>query len=431
MDDFLEQIGKLDFELLFALHSAQAEQRAEAAGREPVSQADIITLQATPEGVKGRRRAREAGETLLRQGKVAILIVAGGQGSRLGFSGPKGCFPASPIKKKPLFQLFAEQVRALSTRYGRAIPLLIMTSPENHSDTRAFFKDRAYFGLDASSVHLFSQAFLPSVTPAGDLILKDPIRLFVNPDGHGGSIKALHRSGLLSALLDGGYEELFYCQVDNPLVRIADPVFLGYHALAGAEASTKVVRRATIDEKVGVYVSRAGRDAIVEYIDMGPDLMSALDDRGEILYWAGSTAIHCFSLPFLRRLNDEGFALPYHCAAKEIEVMEPGGAKKKTTGWKFETFVFDAIPLAARTCCVEVERDAEFSPIKNGQGVDSPETAAKAMANLHGRWLLQAGVEVAEGTPVEISPLLSLDGEDLPDKLKGRSLTVSGPLYLE
>jgi len=240
--------------------------------------------------------ARIAGESLIRQQKTAVLIVAGGQGSRLGYEGPKGTFPISPIKGKTLFQLFAEQVVASSRRYGATIPLLIMTSEENDKETVGFFHDHNFFGLNPGTVHFFRQGMLPSVTPDGRLLLKSNENLLANPDGHGGSLKALHYTGLLGRLKEQGYEELFYCQVDNPLVKIADPVFLGLHAMTGADASTKVVRRKDVREKVGLYVYLNGRDAVVEYSDIGDEYMSAVDEDGDILYWAGNTAIHVFSL---------------------------------------------------------------------------------------------------------------------------------------
>ncbi len=430
--ELLGQAGNLDFDLLFSLYQASMDRKkAQEMSPSTVGQARIHTLGAEPGAHDRSGEVREAGETLLRRGKVAVLIVAGGQGSRLGFSGPKGCLCCSPVKRKSLFQLFAEQIKALSLRYGVKIPLLIMTSPENESDTVCYFRDREYFGLGRDAVFFFSQAFLPSITPQGQLILKDETHFFTNPDGHGGSIKALRRSGLLQELLDGGCTELFYCQVDNPLVKIADPPFLGRHALARAEVSTKVVRRVNVEEKVGVYVSRNGRDAIVEYSEMGKELMEAVDDRGKILYWAGNTAIHCFHLPFLKHLSDEPLALPYHCAAKEVEAIDHRLRASKITGWKFEAFVFDAIPLATRTCCVEASRQEEFSPIKNSHGPDSPETAERAMVELHKAWLRRAGIAAPDGIKVEISPLLALDEQELAVRMRGRRLVLDDDVCIE
>jgi len=396
-----------------------------------IKPSDVIGI---PRDVQEKRmagQARSGGESLLREGKVAVLIVAGGQGSRLGFEGPKGTYPLSPVRNKTLFQLFAEQVNALSVRYGPTVPLLIMTSNDNHSDTVAFFTKNHYFGLPPETVHFFSQGVLPAVSPDGKLVLKDSAHLYASPNGHGGSLKAIYDSGVLATLIASGCEELFYCQVDNPLVKIADPVFLGYHAMAKANASTKVVRRRGIEEKVGVYLNLNGKDAVIEYSDIDASYMAALDEKGDILYWAGNTAIHIFSLSFIEDLNRDGFALPYHCAKKSAYVVTSDWEPSNIDIWKFETFVFDAIPLAGRTCCMEVSRDEEFAPVKNKDGADSPETARRAMSELHRKWLGQAGIDTPPGTKVEISPLFALDAEELAQKVKGHKVNISPEIYID
>jgi UDP-N-acetylglucosamine/UDP-N-acetylgalactosamine diphosphorylase len=322
-----------------------------------------------------------------------------------------------------------EALKTMSTRYGATIPLLIMTSRENDQETRAYFKTSQHFGVDPHNIHFFPQGMLPTITPSGQLILKDETRLFTNPDGHGGSLKALHDSGLLDRLLSKGYTDLFYCQVDNPLVKMVDPVFLGYHRMARAEISTKVVRRTNIEEKVGVYVIVDGKEKILEYSDLGGTHMSLLDANGEVLYWGGNTAIHVLDLSFIKRLNHHGFGLPYHRANKTVDSLGPEGNSTKIDVWKFETFVFDAVPLAQKTCCMEVIREEEFSPVKNGTGVDSPFTARAAMSNLFRRWLKEAGAEVAPDVLVEISPLYAIDAEMLAEKLEGKAISLVQDTY--
>lgn len=394
-----------------------------------ISPAPVIAIPKTKHDQRRREKARNLGESLIRANRVACLMVAGGQGSRLDHPGPKGTFPVTPVKGKPLFQHFAESLLALSRRYESSIPLLIMTSRENHEETVRFFAANGYFGLPEGTVHFFSQDLLPSVSVEGRLLLKDEARLFANPDGHGGSLKALHRSGLLGRLLDDGFTHLSYCQVDNPLVKLVDPVFLGFHEESGAECSTKVVRRRDVNEKVGVYVSAGGRDAIVEYSDLGPEYMAALDNKGEILYWAGNTAIHIFSLSFIRRLTEGAFALPFHCAVKTVEHLDGLGKQTQSKAWKFETFVFDAIPLARKTCCMEVPREEEFSPVKNKDGEDSPATARRAMSDLYRGWLRDTGIRVPEENMVEISPLFAMDKEDFLRKVKGGNVSLKGNVY--
>jgi UDP-N-acetylglucosamine/UDP-N-acetylgalactosamine diphosphorylase len=428
--EFLKNLRDRDFDLLFRLHNQFRASEGLSGHIRDMRPAAAMTVPKTKTEKRRMEKARSTGEALIREGKVAVLIVAGGQGSRLGYDGPKGIFPISPVKNKPLFQLFAEQIRALAIRYSVEIPLLIMTSQENHRATMDFFELNNFYDLDKKSVYFFQQGMLPSITPKGKLLLDDELHLLSNPDGHGGSLKALHDSGLLKKLINKGFQELFYCQVDNPLVRMADPVFLGYHAMTGAEVSTKVVRRSSIEEKVGVYMSVDGKDAIIEYSDLGPEYMSALDENGEILYWAGNTAIHIFSLSFIERLNRHGFALPYHCARKTVEYPVKEKLIKKIDLWKCEAFVFDAIPLATKACCMEVLRREEFSPVKNKEGADSPDRARAAMSKLHTSWLTGAGVAVPPGTQVEISPLYALDEEELLTKLKKEKPAMKDHLYL-
>ncbi len=426
---FLQGSEGLDFDLTFSLYRDAVGAKKAPVAVGAIGPAPIITIPKDPAGEKDRLEACRTGETLLRENKVAVLIVAGGQGSRLGFDGPKGAFPISPIRNKTLFCLFCESLKAMSLRYGARIPLVVMTSEQNDRETRAYFESCRYFGLDRHDVFFFQQGMLPSISPEGKLILKDTTHFFTNPDGHGGSLKGIHDSGLLKQLTARGITQLFYCQVDNPLVKMVDPVFLGYHRMAGSEMSTKVVRRKNVEEKVGVYVTVDGKEAILEYSDLDGRHMQAVDADGKILYWGGNTAIHILDLSFIERLNLHGFALPYHRAARPVEALGSGGSVTKMEGWKFETFVFDAIPLATKTCCMEVVREEEFSPVKNGDGVDSPYTARLAMSNLFGRWLEEAGIEVPPGILVEISPLFATDKEQFVSRLNGKVPSVEEDTY--
>lgn len=429
--NLLHKTNQCDVHLAFELYKEFHSKKDAAAMERTIEPPQVIAIPKNAREQNIIDEARAAGEALIRQQKAAVLIVAGGQGSRLGYEGPKGTFSISPIKGKTLFQLFAEQVMALSRRYGATIPLLIMTSGENNKDTISFFHAHSFFGLDPEAVYFFQQGMLPTITPDGRLLLKDDGNLAANPDGHGGSLKALHSSGLLGKLTELGYEELFYCQVDNPLVKIADPVFLGLHAMTGADASTKVVRRRDINEKVGLYVYANGRDAVVEYSDIDEDYMSALDEDGDILYWAGNTAIHIFSLGFIQRLTGHGFVLPYHCAQKAIEYTDYTGKRCTTDVWKFETFVFDAIPFAGKTCCMEVMREEEFAPVKNKSGPDSPETVRKAMTSLYRSWLQKAGADVDPDARIEIGPLFALDAGELRKKTGRMRFTGEKDIYLD
>ena len=427
----LKDLQGLDLKLVFDLHKKFSTESGTGRPSKDISPAPVTNIPRTSSEIGAREQARRLGERLIRQNQVAVLIVAGGQGSRLGSEGPKGKFLITPVKRKSLFQLLAEAVKAISLRYQALIPLLIMTSQENRQETQEFFKSHNYFGLEEDSVLFYEQEMLPTLTPEGQLILRDDTHLLVNPDGHGGFLKGLYKSGLLPNLIRKGVTELFYCQVDNPLVKIADPVFIGHHKRKGAEISTKVVRRREPEEKVGIYGTVDGRPAIIEYSDFSPREYRALDGEGNLRHWAGNIAVHMISLLFLRRLNLHGFTLPYHRAVKDVEAWGPDGKGEKIPGWKFETFVFDSIPLARKTCCLEVIREEEFAPVKNQKGSDSPDAVRAAMNHLHGGWLKEAGAEVAPEAQVEISPLFAHDKEELLKKLKGKKLAIREDKYIE
>lgn len=427
---FLAHLQELNLLLGFELYKKFSAPESPPS-RPNIRPAPIITQESLKKDEKKVKEARFLGENLLRGQKVAVLIVAGGQGTRLGFEGPKGIFPITPIKKKSLFQLFCEKIKGLSLKYDVQIPLLIMTSPENHNQTINFFKNHNFFGLTQGNVHFFPQGMLPTFTPEGSLLLQDDTHLLANPDGHGGSLKALWEASLLRYLKERGFTELFYGQVDNPLVKIADPLFLGLHKMEGAEISTKVVRRRDLKEKVGIYGLLDGRPAIIEYSDFLPADYEAVDEKGNIRYWAGNTAMHVISLRFIERLNQYGFALPYHRAIKEVYGYGAEEKFIKRPGWKFETFVFDALPLAQKSCALEIIREEEFSPVKNKEGADSPATACAALNSLYRRWLAEAGAEVASEIQIEISPLFALEKEDLLTRLKGKKLILKEDTYLE
>ncbi|HVN71903.1 MAG TPA: UTP--glucose-1-phosphate uridylyltransferase [Desulfomonilia bacterium] len=360
------------------------------------------------------------GQELLQSGKVAALVVAGGQGSRLGIDAPKGVVGVTPVKGKSLFYLFAEKILALKRKFRCSIPWFIMTSRENDGPTRDYFRDNGYFGLDKGEVHFFIQGMLPSITPEGKFIISENGGLFMNPDGHGGTFRALLASGALSLMEGLGIDEIFYFQVDNPLVKICDPLFLGLHNLSGAQMSSKVVRKSGYDEKVGVIARLNGKTALVEYSDLDDALRYASGPDGGMLYWAGSIAVHIIGRRFAEEISANNTGLPFHRARKAITARGPDGMPLELEGIKFETFLFDALPLADRSITLEVLREEEFSPIKNLTGVDSLESSRRLQSALHASWLQRLGVDVGQGVAVEISPLYALDFKAL--ELKALSL---------
>ncbi|MBX9625565.1 MAG: UDPGP type 1 family protein, partial [Gemmataceae bacterium] len=380
-----------------------------------------------------------AGEAALRRGEVAALVVAGGQGSRLGFDHPKGMYPVGPVSGASLFRVHAEKVLALSRRYGRPVPLLVMTSPATHAETEVYFRDQRFFGLAEGDVRFFQQGTMPALDAAtGRLLLEAPGRLFLSPNGHGGTLTALAETGLLADLEARGVRHVFYFQVDNPLVRVCDPGFVGRHVEAGSEASSRVLFKTEPGEKVGLLADVDGRCVIIEYSDLPADMAAERGPDGTLRFRAGSPAIHLFSVAFLKRVTGGG-GLPFHVARKKVPYYDPATGRAVTpaaeNALKFERFVFDALPLAGRWLAVEARREEEFAPLKNASGPDSPETVRRALSGLHAGWLEAAGVVVprdAAGDPVhpiEVSPLVALEAADLRGKLPP-GYAVRGPTYL-
>jgi UDP-N-acetylglucosamine/UDP-N-acetylgalactosamine diphosphorylase len=370
------------------------------------------------------------GEKLLRDGKVAALVVAGGQGSRLGFDAPKGVVGVTPVCKKSLFRVFAEKILALEKGLGCLIPLFIMTSRENDGQTKEYFRENRYLGLDESQVHFFVQGMLPSITPERKFIIAEDGGLYMNPDGHGGTFKALRASGCLDRMKDLGIDEIFYFQVDNPLVKVCDPLFLGLHHANGAQMSSKVVRKAGFEEKVGVMTKMNGKTILIEYSDMDDAVRYAVSSDGKMLHWAGSIAIHVIRRDFVEEITAGGMLLPFHRARKIITVMGPDGSPMEIEGIKFETFLFDALPLARKSMTMEVMREEEFAPVKNKSGSDSLESSVALQSSLYRSWLESAGIEVRPGILVEISPLFALDRKELKDRISTLPRIIDRDIYL-
>ncbi|HYO08259.1 MAG TPA: UDPGP type 1 family protein [Tepidisphaeraceae bacterium] len=369
--------------------------------------------------------AERRGHELLRQGKVAAFLVAGGQGTRLGYNGPKGEFPVTPIKNKPLFQVFAEQLLAWGRDAGRPVPWYVMTSDANDAQTRAFFQQNNHFGLDPADVFFFQQGMMPAFDMQGRMLLAERDSLALSPDGHGGSLRALARSGALADMKRRGVEHLSYFQVDNPLVHTIDPLFLGLHDLTGSEMSSKTIPKAGPLEKVGNFAIGDGVLQVIEYSDLPESLAKQTNADGGLTFNAGSIAIHALRASFIDRLTAGGrLELPWHRAEKKVPyVDDAGNAVKpdKPNAVKLEQFVFDAIPLAQNAIVYETDRAEEFSPVKNAEGTDSPASSRRDQVRRAARWLKSAGVDVAtkDGEPhatLEISPLYARDEKQLRDR---------------
>ena len=394
----------------------------------------IEPVEIIPAGFASTTQARldyVSGEKLISEGKVAVAVVAGGQGSRLGVSVPKGTVEVSPVRHKSLFQIHSEKILALKNRYGAPVHFFIMTSRANDKDTKTFFSRNHYFGLAESEVHFFIQGMLPSFTPEGRFALSQTGGLFMNPDGHGGTFAALKRNGCIDLMKNLGIEELFYFQVDNPLVKICDPLFVGLHREKSAQMSSKILKKRNPEEKVGVIAKTGGKTCVIEYSDMPQDLLYAKDEKGDMLYWAGSIAIHMINVAFTDRITSQGLSVPFHKAVKKIQTLDESGKPVEINGIKYEGFVFDALPLTSSSVTLEVRREDEFAPVKNATGEDSLESAKQMQSDLHKSWLNNSGLMISPDALVEISPLFALDAGDVKRRISEIPKITEKNIYIE
>ena len=413
-DALLKQIGTLDAKSLAQCATALktgGETFDSSKGRAP----KVVTLKGA-----ALKKAVARGEQELRAGRVAALLVAGGQGSRLGYDGPKGCFPIGPLTDAPLFYFHARKILARSRRYGKPIPFYVMTSEANNAATVACFEAHRYFGLDKKDVFFFTQGMWPGMTKEGKIILDAKGHIFMSPDGHGGLVAALKRSGALADMEKRGISSVFYFQVDNPLVEIADPAFIGFHVLEKSEYSLKLCAKRDPYEKVGMpmafTVKGKTQHRLVEYSEMTPAQCERKTAAGDLYFKYGSPAIHVFDRAFLKREAEK--AMPIHLAFKKIPTLVNGKVVKPTepNGYKFEKFIFDILPNARRAAFLAFETTDEFSPVKNAEGADSPATCQRDMQAKWRGFFKAAGGVIPPAMPIEIDPAYALDAQDLLEK---------------
>jgi UDP-N-acetylglucosamine/UDP-N-acetylgalactosamine diphosphorylase len=367
--------------------------------------------------------ARARGEELLRKAAVGMILVAGGQGTRLGFPHPKGLLPLGPLSKRTLFEILFDRLRAVALRYAAPIPLYIMTSPATHAETLQFLTANGRFGLAEDELRLFCQGVMPAVDAAsGKVLLADRAQLALNPDGHGGMLGALARSGCLADAQRRGVQHFFYGQIDNPLLQVCDPLLLGYHLLAGSEMTSQVVAKQDPLDRVGNVAIIDGRTQVIEYSDLPESAARRRTSDGYLYFWAGSIAVHVFAVEFLARMEQQQQQLPFHRALKKSPCVDSAGNRVEpaaANSIKFERFIFDLLPAAQNPIVVEGDAAEVFAPVKNAAGA-ARETVATSQAAMmaRDRVLLRAGgVVVADDVAVEVNPRWALDAADVTRRL--------------
>ena len=394
----------------------------------------------------------DSGLELVAANKVAVVLMAGGQGTRLGSSDPKGCYDIGLPSHKSLFQLQAERIRKIQLLASAAaaaaaaaaggarktgsegndddgqvrktavtVPWYVMTSGPTRQPTEAFFEKHDYFGLDKSNVRVFQQGVLPCISNEGKILLESRGKVAVAPDGNGGIYQALVVSGAIEDMRRRGIEHIHTHGVDNCLVKVADPVFIGFAAALDVDIATKVVRKRNATESVGLIVSRNGRPDVVEYSEIDKEMAEATDPKHpDVLRLRAANIVnHYYSFRYLESIPQWVHRLPHHVARKKIPAVDLASADgeavtktpEKPNGIKLEQFVFDCFPLLEldKFACFEVRREDEFSPLKNarGKGEDDPDTSKRDIMAQGQRWAREAGAVVVQEGGVEISPLIS------------------------
>jgi UDP-N-acetylglucosamine/UDP-N-acetylgalactosamine diphosphorylase len=416
-----EQINSLDFSFLAQYAAQQSGATAESPdARAARAKSPPAIRLAASDNRFSPAQARERGEAALRAGEVGMILVAGGQGTRLGFEHPKGLYPIGPISNRTLFEVIIDRLKATSARYGRKIPLLVMTSPATTAETEAFFLEKRHFGLiNDQELGIFEQGMRPAIdVQTQQILLAERGEIALAPDGHGGMLAALGRVVGFDALHERGLKTLFYGQIDNPLLTVCDPETIGYHLLAASELTTQAVRKTDPAERVGVVAEVDGHLEIIEYSDLSPEQAARREPDGTLTFWAGNTAVHVFDVAFLQRVSHQASALPLHVANKKVPHVDAQGSRiepAEPNAIKFEQFIFDLLPLARNALVVEVDRATAFAPVKNAEGAttDTASSAQAAMITLHASWLKACSVKVAPGVKVEIHPSYALDADEL------------------
>ena len=433
-----EQLQNIDFELIHSLWSKFTQGTKDQRDLSGIDAPASIRL--SDHSSPSYDDANASGEQLLREGRVGAIIVAGGQGSRLGFHHPKGLFPIGPLSERTLFQFITDKLAGLEKKYATQIPLFVMTSPAVHEETISFFQAHKFFGRQ-NRMHVFCQPTMPALdAETGKILLQATDRIFVSPNGHGGMLEAMHVAGILDLCATQGIDTLFYGQIDNPLSPTCSPALLGYHALSGSQVTLQTIAKQSPSDKTGNIVSLNGRTQIIEYSEIPIRTAEQKDGHGNLRLWAANIAVHVFQTTFLKQIIQSNQGLPYHIAHKRVPCLGEDGKPLNPTepnAIKLERFIFDLLPIADNTLTVEALREDVFAPVKNAPTEDfsTPDTSRRGICNLYRRWLKEAGCQVAEGIQVEIHPDYAVDlaqlkqRDDLPLKIDQDTYLLTPPFH--
>lgn len=391
--ELLDEIKNLDLGLVSELYKTHfvEETKQEEAVIEPYT--DILALSSLSRS--HLKHLRRDGLKIISEGKIGLLMFAGGQATRLGVNYPKGMYDIGLLSHKSLFQLFAERLlrlKRLASAYSDLeapnIPWLIMTNQESIGLIREYFRSNSYFGLDSESIFFFPQEMLPAINSSGKILLSHKHKLSLSPNGNGGVYESLEKSGALSWLENLKVKYLHVCGVDNAILKVCDPKFVGYAEDQDVDVVTKVVAKKSYDEACGVIAMKNGKVCVVEYSELSEEMAKSVDADGRLRFFGGNILNHIMKVSFIRRIVSYHLSelrSQYHISHKKVPHIENGISITPSipNAYKFELFYFDALPLTESSAVLCVERESEFTPVKNANGLDSPETARAFINNRH------------------------------------------------
>ena len=380
-EELLDQILQIDFEQMKKLYESVGKVVEETNVKiEPISYIEKTTIEANK-----KQDCFEKGAKVLKENKLAVVTMAGGQGTRLGHNGPKGTFylNVSP-EAKSIFELLCETLKKANEKYGISIPWYIMTSRENNKDTVNFFEENNYFNYNKNDIKFFVQGELPMLSTSGKVLLNEVGTIKLAADGHGGVFESMFKNGVVEDMRKRNIEWIFIGPVDNPLAGMVDEVLIGLSEEQNSMSAGKSLVKANPSEKVGVFCLKNGKPSVVEYTEISEEMANRLDENGELAF--GEAHINCnmFNIKGLEKIGAE--KLPYHVAFKKAAYMNDNGEIVKSqepNAYKFESFIFDAFEKLDNMTILRVKREEEFAPVKNAEGTDSPETAIELYNNYH------------------------------------------------
>ena len=378
-EKLLDQILDIDFEFTEKLYKSTLENIDMSDSKiEPIEYMEKDKMDASL-----KSKYEEIGVKSIKAGELAAVTMAGGQGTRLGHSGPKGTYDIGLESHKSLFELLADYLKEQGKKYGVTIPWYIMTSNENNKQTIKFFAEHDYFGDEKDkNLFFFIQGELPMMDKKGKILVTEKGLIKLAADGHGGIYGSLVKNGMTEKMRKQGVKWVFIGGVDNCLVKMVDPVLMGMAIDKKVEAAGKSLVKANPEEKVGVFCRKDGRPYVIEYTEISKEMAEAVDENGELLYGESHILCNLFSLNAIEKMGNG--ALPYHVAVKKATYIDENGntvVGEKPNAYKFEAFLFDAFHQLDDMVILRIKREEEFAPVKNKEGVDSPETARELYNN--------------------------------------------------